>query len=154
MLFTYSNQKSNCTNHLWHLTKAQRHKEKCRDACDRLEIIHPPGSPRNVLLSANSVPLRAFSFFHLTSCCVKILDRNYAVDSSYVSPFQGFADGWVSEPRALPWAGMSRPFRANSNIADQPFVSRFCHCPWKWMKTPCTNMVNGMSFRKLWKQKN
>ena len=23
-------------------TEAQRHKEKCRDACDRLEIIHPP----------------------------------------------------------------------------------------------------------------
>ncbi|NMA19656.1 MAG: hypothetical protein GX927_03665 [Lentisphaerae bacterium] len=48
---------------------------------------------------------------------------------SYVAPLQGFADGWVSEPRALPWAGILRPFRANSNIADQPFVSRFCHCP-------------------------
>jgi hypothetical protein len=59
----------------------------------------------------------------------KILDRNYAVASSYVSPFQGFADWWVSEPRALPWAGMSRPFRADSNIAEQPFTSRSCHCP-------------------------
>ena len=59
----------------------------------------------------------------------KILNRDYAMADSYVAPFQGFADGWVSEPRALPWAGISRPFRANSNIADQPFVSRFCHCP-------------------------
>ena len=30
----------------------------------------------------------------------------------YVAPFQGFIDGMDSRPRALPWAGMSCPFRA------------------------------------------
>ena len=38
--------------------------------------------------------------------------------ASYVTPLQGL--GWEgnSGPRALPWAGMSRPFRANFSIAD------------------------------------
>ena len=49
--------------------------------------------------------------------------------ASYVTPLQGL--GWEgnSGPRALPWAGMSRPFRANSGIADptdQLSVSRPC----------------------------
>jgi hypothetical protein len=44
-------------------------------------------------------------FFHPTSCCVKILARNYAVAGSYVAPLQGFAE-WVgirTQGVALGW---------------------------------------------------
>ena len=46
----------------------------------------------------------------------------------YVTPFQGFCFSGDLRPRALPWAGMSRPCGVDSNIADRspmPFCIPF-----------------------------
>jgi hypothetical protein len=68
--------------------------------------------------------------------------------ASYVTPLQGLGWEGKSGPRALPWAGMSRPFRANFSIADptdlldpsdptDPSVSRPCPVRVPSVFSPC-----------------
>jgi len=42
-----------------------------------------------------------------------------SMEVPYVTPFQGFVFRGDPQPRALPWAGMSRPCGVNSNITPK-----------------------------------
>jgi hypothetical protein len=66
-----------------------------------------------------------------------------------VTPFQGSETGNARQPRALPWAGIYRPFRAGKRPARlllaivKAFPRRLCVSHWKRGSCTCARSAGG-----------